>query len=163
MWKCPQCGEEDNESNFKFCIACGNPRSADIKNEATKEEVDSAFQIFSTPSLGKNREESSTHGSITDREWTMPKSLTNFRDRIKSVITAKSDEVNHIHISPDAQEKLNKLVEAGVFDSQPEAAAYLIEEGIKTQDKLFEAVEQKLMEIERLHSELRNLVKDRDR
>ena len=46
----------------------------------------------------------------------------------------------------------------GQFGTRAEAAAFLIDEGIKTQGPLFERVEQKLAEIERLRAELRGMV-----
>ena len=56
---------------------------------------------------------------------------------------------------------LGQLVQAGVFGTRAEAASFLIDEGIKTQTALFERVEQKLAEIERLRAELRGLVGER--
>jgi hypothetical protein len=52
-------------------------------------------------------------------------------------------------------------VAAGIFRSRAEAAGFLIEEGIKTQTALFERVQQKLAEIERLRAELRGMVEER--
>jgi Arc/MetJ-type ribon-helix-helix transcriptional regulator len=63
-----------------------------------------------------------------------------------------------VKISPEAQDKLEQLVQAGVFRSRAEAAGFLIDEGIKTQAPLFERVRTKLGEIERLRSELRSLI-----
>ena len=76
---------------------------------------------------------------------------------IERAISAKDDYVVAVKVSPEAQEKLEQLVQAGVFRSRAEAAAYLIDEGIKTKTALFERVEQKLHEIERLRAELRGL------
>ncbi len=58
----------------------------------------------------------------------------------------------------DHDQKLDQLVHGGVFRSRAEAAAFLIDEGIKVQTALFERVEQKLSEIERLRAELRGIV-----
>jgi len=57
--------------------------------------------------------------------------------------------------------RIGELVQAGVFGTRAEAAAFLIDEGIKTQGPLFERVEQKLAEIERLRAELRGMVGDK--
>ncbi|HEY0004900.1 MAG TPA: hypothetical protein VGB17_08820 [Pyrinomonadaceae bacterium] len=78
---------------------------------------------------------------------------------IERAISAKDDYVVAVKVSPEAQEKLEQLVQAGVFRSRAEAAAYLIDEGIKTQSALFDRVQQKLSEIERLRAELRGMVK----
>ncbi len=45
-----------------------------------------------------------------------------------------------------------------VIRSRAEAAAFLIDEGIKAQEPLFGRVEQKLSEIERLRAELRGMI-----
>lgn len=77
---------------------------------------------------------------------------------IERAISAKDDYMLAVKVSQDAQIKLGQLVQAGVFGTRAEAAAFLIDEGIKTQSALFERVEQKLAEIERLRAELRGIV-----
>jgi Arc/MetJ-type ribon-helix-helix transcriptional regulator len=77
---------------------------------------------------------------------------------IERAISAKDDYVVAVKVSHDAQEKLEQLVQAGVFRNRAEAAAYLIDEGIKTQTALFDRVQQKLAEIERLRAELRGMI-----
>ena len=77
---------------------------------------------------------------------------------IERAISAKDDYVVAVKVSEDAQDKLEQLVQAGVFRSRAEAAAFLIDEGIKTQSALFDRVQQKLSEIERLRAELRGMI-----
>jgi len=77
---------------------------------------------------------------------------------IERAISAKDDYMLAVKVSHDAQIKLGQLVQAGVFGTRAEAAAFLIDEGIKSQGPLFERVEVKLAEIERLRAELRGLV-----
>jgi hypothetical protein len=79
---------------------------------------------------------------------------------IERAISAKDDYVVAVKVSHDAQEKLEQLVQAGVFRNRAEAAAFLIDEGIKTQSALFDRVQQKLAEIERLRAELRGMVNE---
>lgn len=80
---------------------------------------------------------------------------------IERAISAKDEYVVAVKVSPEAQEKLEQLVQAGVFHNRAEAAGFLIDEGIKTQAALFERVEQKLAEIERLRAELRGLIHEK--
>jgi Arc/MetJ-type ribon-helix-helix transcriptional regulator len=80
---------------------------------------------------------------------------------IERAISAKDDYVVAVKVSQDAQEKLEQLVQAGVFRSRADAAAYLIDEGIKTQSALFDRVQQKLAEIERLRAELRGMINEK--
>ena len=77
---------------------------------------------------------------------------------IERAISAKDDYMLAVKVSHDAQIRLGQLVQAGVFGTRAEAAAFLIDEGIKSQGPLFERVEAKLTEIERLRAELRGLV-----
>lgn len=103
--------------------------------------------------------------SVRDIASRIPESLSAIgRDisrTIEKAISAKDDYVVAVKVSPESQDKLEALVQAGVFRSRAEAAGFLIEEGIKTQSALFERVSQKLSEIERLRAELRGLIADR--
>lgn len=105
-----------------------------------------------------------TASSVRDIASRIPESLSAIgRDisrTIEKAISAKDDYVVAIKISPEAQDKLEALVQAGVFRSRAEAAGFLIDEGIKTQSALFERVRQKLGEIERLRAELRGMIAD---
>src|SRR5687767_15532200 len=105
-----------------------------------------------------------TASSVRDIASRIPESLSAIgRDisrTIERAISAKDDYVVAVKGSHDAQDKLEQLVQAGGFRNRAEAAAYLIDEGIKTQSTLFERVEQKLAEIERLRSELRGMISE---
>ncbi|HEV2704543.1 MAG TPA: hypothetical protein VGV59_01385 [Pyrinomonadaceae bacterium] len=100
--------------------------------------------------------------SVRDIASRIPESLSSIgRDisrTIERAISAKDDYVVAVKVSHDAQEKLDQLVQAGVFRSRAEAAAFLIDEGIAAQAPLFDRVQQKLSEIERLRAELRGMV-----
>jgi len=100
--------------------------------------------------------------SVRDIASRIPESLSSIgRDisrTIERAISAKDDYVVAVKVSPEAQEKLENLVQAGVFHNRAEAAAFLIDEGIKSQSALFERVQQKLSEIERLRAELRGMI-----
>ena len=100
--------------------------------------------------------------SVREMASRIPESLSAIgRDisrTIERAIAAKDDYVVAVKVSHEAQDKLEQLVQAGVFRSRAEAAAFLIDEGIKTQAALFDRVQQKLSEIERLRAELRGMV-----
>jgi hypothetical protein len=53
--------------------------------------------------------------------------------------------------------KLEMLVRADVARNRPEALVFLATEGIKAQQVLFDRIQSKEAEIERLKSELRNI------
>ncbi len=112
-----------------------------------------------------NEDTNRAASSVRDIASRIPESLSAIgRDisrTIEKAISAKDDYVVAVKVSPESQDKLEALVQAGVFRSRAEAAGFLIEEGIKTQSALFERVSQKLSEIERLRAELRGLIADR--
>ena len=103
--------------------------------------------------------------SVRDMAARLPEQLSAIgRDisrTIERAISAKDDYMLAVKVSHDAQVRLGQLVQAGVFGTRAEAAAFLIDEGIKGQGPLFERVEQKLGEIERLRAELRGLVNEK--
>jgi Arc/MetJ-type ribon-helix-helix transcriptional regulator len=100
--------------------------------------------------------------SVRDIASRIPESLASIgRDISRTVeraLSAKDDYVVAVKLSHEAQERLEQLVQAGVFRSRAEAAAFLVDEGIKAQGPLFERVTQKLSEIERLRAELRGMI-----
>ena len=106
-----------------------------------------------------------TASSVRDIASRIPESLSAIgRDisrTIERAMSAKDDYVVAVKISPEAQDKLEQLVQAGVFRNRAEAAGFLIDEGIQTQAALFGRVEQKLAEIERLRAELRGMITDK--
>jgi Arc/MetJ-type ribon-helix-helix transcriptional regulator len=106
-----------------------------------------------------------TASSVRDIASRIPESLSAIgRDisrTIERAMSAKDDYVVAVKISPEAQEKLEQLVQAGVFRNRAEAAGFLIDEGIKTQAALFGRVQQKLAEIERLRAELRGMINEK--
>jgi Arc/MetJ-type ribon-helix-helix transcriptional regulator len=111
-----------------------------------------------------NNERARTATSVREMASRIPESLSAIgRDisrTIERAISAKDDCVVAVKVSHEAQEKLEQLVQAGVFRSRAEAAAFLIDEGIKTQSALFDRVQQKLSEIERLRAELRGMINE---
>ena len=114
---------------------------------------------------GESDDRTKTASSVRDIASRIPESLSAIgRDisrTIERAMSAKDEYVVAVKVSPEAQEKIDQLVQAGIFRSRAEAAGFLIDEGIKTQSALFERVQQKLAEIERLRAELRGMVNER--
>ena len=128
------------------------------------ERIDDLMLRDDEPEIG-GEEHNRAASSVRDIASRIPESLSAIgRDisrTIEKAISAKDDYVVAVKISPEAQEKLEALVQAGVFRNRAEAAGFLIDEGIKTQSALFERVRQKLAEIERLRAELRGMIADK--
>lgn len=125
------------------------------------ETVDDLMLRSDDPHAG-SEEGARTASSVRDIASRIPESLSAIgRDisrTIERAMSAKDEYVVAVKVSPEAQEKLEQLVQAGVFRSRAEAAGFLIDEGIKTQAALFSRVQQKLAEIERLRAELRGMI-----
>jgi Arc/MetJ-type ribon-helix-helix transcriptional regulator len=68
------------------------------------------------------------------------------------------EQVVMVRVNDEAITKLDHLVEAGIFKSRSESAAFLINEGINAQGILFEKIADKIDEINRLRSELKSIV-----
>jgi hypothetical protein len=100
--------------------------------------------------------------SVRDIASRIPESLASIgRDISRTVeraLSAKDDYVVAVKLSHEAQDSLEQLVQAGVFRTRAEAAAFLIDEGIRAQAALFSRVATKLSEIERLRAELRGMI-----
>ena len=134
------------------------------EEHTTPERIDDLMLRDDDPE-STTEEHNRTASSVRDIASRIPESLSAIgRDisrTIEKAMSAKDDYVVAVKISPEAQDKLEALVQAGVFRSRAEAAGFLIEEGMKTQSALFERVRQKLSEIERLRAELRGLIAEK--
>ena len=71
---------------------------------------------------------------------------------------ASRNTVLTIRVNDESNKKLNMLVEAGLFKSRSESAAFLIEEGIKSQGSLFLKITDKLKKMEKIRDELKDIV-----
>lgn len=134
------------------------------KEEANPTETVDDLMLRDDEAEGDSEARSRAASSVRDIASRIPESLSAIgRDisrTIERAISAKDDYVVAVKVSPAAQEKVDQLVAAGIFRNRAEAAGFLVEEGIKTQAALFERVQQKLAEIERLRAELRGMVNE---
>jgi Arc/MetJ-type ribon-helix-helix transcriptional regulator len=135
------------------------------KEEPHATETVDDLMIRDDETDGDTEDRTRAASSVRDIASRIPESLSAIgRDisrTIERAISAKDDYVVAVKVSPAAQEKVDQLVAAGIFRNRAEAAGFLVEEGIKTQAALFDRVQQKLAEIERLRAELRGMVNER--
>jgi len=135
------------------------------KEEQQSPETVDDLMLRDDETEGDSEERSRTASSVRDIASRIPESLSAIgRDisrTIERAMHAKDDYVVAVKVSPETQEKLEQLVQSGIFRSRAEAAGFLVEEGIKTQAPLFDRVQQKLAEIERLRAELRGMINDK--
>lgn len=142
--------------------------STSFQSQPDNSEKNGELMVQDSQSEHSSENESdraSMSSSVRDMAARIPEQLSAIgRDisrTIERAISAKDDYMLAVKVSQDAQHKLGQLVQAGVFGTRAEAAAFLIDEGIKTQTALFERVEQKLAEIERLRAELRGMIAEK--
>ena len=76
---------------------------------------------------------------------------------IESALSAR-DHVVMVRVNDESLKRLDALVQSGIFKSRSEAAAFLISEGVKAQQTLFDRISERIKEIERLQSELKSIV-----
>lgn len=82
-------------------------------------------------------------------------------ESIKKVIDnalASRNTVLTIRVNDESNKKLRMLVDVGLFKSRSESAAFLIQEGIKSQEALFDKISSKLKKIDKIKEELQNIV-----
>lgn len=134
------------------------------KEESSPTETVDDLMLRDDETEGDSDDRTRTASSVRDIASRIPESLSAIgRDisrTIERAMSAKDDYVVAVKVSPGSQEKVDQLVAAGIFRNRAEAAGFLIEEGIKTQSALFDRVQQKLAEIERLRAELRGMVNE---
>lgn len=89
----------------------------------------------------------------------------NIKDTIKSKTAGDRptrDNVVMVRVDADSLNKMDELVEAELAGSRSEAAAYLISEGIKSREPLFDAISAKVAEIRKAKEELRELLEGKE-
>jgi Arc/MetJ-type ribon-helix-helix transcriptional regulator len=111
-------------------------------------------------------EEDETKGpDISDQ---IREGVKGFRDTISGVgealgvamktVLADREYVVMVRVNKDTRDSLDHLMQAGLFKSRSEAAAFLLASGIKAQSLLFDKIKDKTTEISRLQEELRSLI-----
>ncbi len=84
--------------------------------------------------------------------------LPDLQDLLAPFFAAKGqprENVVMVRLGGEAVERLDDLVEAGIFNSRSEAAAFLVGAGIQAQSGFFERIGAQAAEIKRLRDSLR--------
>ncbi len=108
-------------------------------------------------------EEKTTQTKLDELGNQVEKLASRTAESIKKVIDkalAARNTVLTIRVNDESNEKLGMLVEAGLFKSRSESAAFLIQEGIKKQQELFDKIQTKLKKIDKIKEELRHIVSE---
>jgi len=107
------------------------------------------------------KEKKQQHKAFEDFGDQVEKFAVKTADSIKKVIDralSSRNTVLTIRVNDESNKKLNMLVEAGLFKSRSESAAFLIEEGLKSQEALFSKITDKLEKMEKIREELKDIV-----
>ena len=89
----------------------------------------------------------------------------NLKDTIKETIVgvrSARDSVVMVRVDKESLARLDELVEAGLANSRSEAAAFLISEGIKSRQGLFDKMAEKIDHIRATREELRRLLNEEE-
>ncbi|MDE2688309.1 MAG: hypothetical protein OXI16_12550 [Chloroflexota bacterium] len=81
----------------------------------------------------------------------------NLRDTIQGM-RGNRENVVMVRVDKTSLDRLDELVEAGIMNSRSEAAAFLIAEGIKARQPLFDRIAEKIQQIRDAKEELRRMV-----
>ena len=83
----------------------------------------------------------------------------NIRDTVQGM-RGNRDNVVMVRVDNASLDRMDELVEAGILGSRSEAAAFLIGEGIKARQPLFDRISEKIQDIRRAKEELRQMVEE---
>jgi Arc/MetJ-type ribon-helix-helix transcriptional regulator len=111
----------------------------------------------------KQEQEKKRHSALDDFGNQVEKIAVKTAESIRKVVDkalASRNTVLTIRVNDECNRKMNMLVDAGLFKSRSESAAFLIHEGIKNQEVLFCKISTKLDKIEKIREELKKVVSE---
>ena len=85
----------------------------------------------------------------------------NLKETLEGALSARENVVM-VRLNKESLGRLDDLVEADVVNSRSEAAAFLIGEGVKRRQGLFDRIAQKVEDIRKAKEELRTLIEDEE-
>ena len=77
---------------------------------------------------------------------------------VEDARSMKRQMVISVRLDDDSIHRVDQLVTAGVFRTRSEAVAFLTREGIKSRKDVFDKIDEKIGEIERIQTELKETV-----
>ncbi|MCG9132577.1 hypothetical protein J5I95_12935 [Candidatus Poribacteria bacterium] len=72
--------------------------------------------------------------------------------------TRRRDNVVMVRVDEENLSRIDELVESGQFSSRSEATAFLIDEGIKSKQQMFDKMAEKIAQIQGLRDELEAMI-----
>jgi Arc/MetJ-type ribon-helix-helix transcriptional regulator len=89
------------------------------------------------------------------------KTVETIKDAFDKSVGLKNTVVT-LRVTDKTSEKLSMLVDAGIFKSRSESAAFLIDEGIKHREDLFKKIHDKMDAINKIKDELKDVISKED-
>jgi Arc/MetJ-type ribon-helix-helix transcriptional regulator len=114
-----------------------------------------------TKKTKSGKKEKKHHLTLDELGAQVEKIAVKTAESIKKVIDkamVARNTVLTIRVNDESKEKLRMLVDVGLFKSRSESAAFLIQEGIKSQEALFAKISTKLKKIDKIKDELKDIV-----
>ena len=111
----------------------------------------------------EQKQKKKRHGTFDEFGNQVEKIAVKTAESIRKVVDkalASRNTVLTIRVNDESNRKMNMLVDAGLFKSRSESAAFLIQEGIKNQDALFDKISDRLDKIEKIREELKKVVSE---
>ena len=116
-----------------------------------------------TKKTKSEKKEKKHHITLDELGAQVEKIAVKTAESIKKVIDkamVARNTVLTIRVNDESKEKLRMLVDVGLFKSRSESAAFLIQEGIKSQEALFDKISTKLKKIDKIKDELKDIVSE---
>ncbi|NOR53107.1 MAG: hypothetical protein GQ536_03350 [Candidatus Aminicenantes bacterium] len=111
-----------------------------------------------TKAKKKNKKHKSTLDELRSQVKKFAVKTAESAKKVIDKALAARNTVMSIHINEDSNKKLKTLVDVGLFKSRSESAAFLIQEGIKSQDALFDKISSKVKKIDQIKKEIKGIV-----
>jgi len=109
------------------------------------------------------KKEKKHHSTLDELGAQVEKIAVKTAESIKKVIgkaMVARNTVLTIRVNDESNDKLRMLVDVGLFKSRSESAAFLIQEGIKSQEALFAKISTKIKKIDKIKEELKEIVSE---
>jgi len=116
-----------------------------------------------TQKTKSEKKEKKRHSTLDELGAQVEKIAVKTAESIKKVIDkamVARNTVLTIRVNDESNEKLRMLVDVGLFKSRSESAAFLIQEGIKSQEALFAKISTKIKKIDKIKDELKDIVSE---
>jgi len=111
----------------------------------------------------EEKEEKERHNPLDEFGNQVEKFAVRTAESIKKVVDkalASRNTVLTIRVNDESNQRMNMLVDSGLFKSRSESAAFLIQEGIRGREDLFAKIEGKLKKMDKIKDELRSIVSE---